>query len=89
MSEKKFATSQEAKKAGWFSKRNETSEAHQKSTEEFRARKNQRRIEAQERQAEHDKLSLAEKLEKARKINPNSRETKRLQKQLDAQKTTK
>lgn len=53
------------------------------------ARKNERRVEAVARQAEHDKLSTKEKYNKAFSINPKSRETARLAARLEEEKNKK
>jgi len=44
--------------------------------------KEQKRKEAETRQMKHDALSPAQQLEKAKAINPNSKQVKRLTKKL-------
>lgn len=62
-----FATSAEAKKAGWFSRRHQTREAHDASRETRDHRRKQRQLEAQVRQDLRDGRTPEEQLEVLRK----------------------
>lgn len=57
-----FSTAEEAKKNNWFSRRNETSDANQSSSEVARQKKTRKRIQAQERSEARAKLNNQEQL---------------------------
>ena len=51
------------------------------------AKRKRKREQAEERQEKFDKLGTKEKLRRAKTINPNSKETKKLEARLETEKT--